>query len=200
MINKSLHREPINYWKLSVKKTMKALVIYGTRWGGTVNVAQKIGEVLKTEGCFVEVIDAKQSPENVDSYDLVIVGSGVRADKWTKESINFMKKNAELLRAKKTALFVSCQMADRNEQEVRDKAKKLYLEKTAEQYGLTPLAFGFFGGFLDFSKSHGLFVDVLIRVNRKSLRKNGLDTQKVLDTRDWSIIEAWAREVAKNAV
>jgi menaquinone-dependent protoporphyrinogen IX oxidase len=91
-------------------------------------------------------------------------------------------------------------MADRNEQEVRDKAKKLYLEKTAEQYGLTPLAFGFFGGFLDFSKSHGLFVDVLIRVNRKSLRKNGLDTQKVLDTRDWSIIEAWAREVAKNAV
>jgi menaquinone-dependent protoporphyrinogen IX oxidase len=179
---------------------MKALVIYGTRWGGTVNVAQKIGEVLKTEGCLVEVIDAKQNPKNVDSYDLVIVGSGVRADKWTKESINFLEKNAESLRAKKTALFVSCQMADRSEQEVRDKAKKLYLEKTAEQHGLKPVAFGFFGGFLDFSKSHGLFVDVLIRVNRKSLRKNGLDTRKVLDTRDWSIIEAWAREVAKNAV
>lgn len=179
---------------------MKALVIYGTRWGGTVNVAQKIGEALKNEGYFVEVIDAKQNPQDVESYDLVIVGSGMRADKWTKESINFLEKNAQVLRSKKTALFVSCQMADRTEQEVRDKAKKLYLEKTAEQYGLTPVACGFFGGFLDFSKSHGLIVDVLIRVNRKSLRKNGLDTQKVLDTRDWSIIEAWAREVAKKAV
>jgi menaquinone-dependent protoporphyrinogen IX oxidase len=53
---------------------MKALVIYGTRWGGTVNVAQKIGDALKTEGCLVDVVDAKQSPQNVDSYDLIIIG------------------------------------------------------------------------------------------------------------------------------
>lgn len=175
---------------------MKALVIYGTRWGGTVNVAEKIGQVLKDEGYSVDVVDAKQGPQNVDSYDLVIVGSGIRADKWTKETITFIKKNAELLMTKKTALFVSCQMVDGGK-ESQDKAKKLYLEKTVEQYGLKPIAFGFFGGFLDFSKSHGLLVDVLVRVNRKSLRKNGLDTSKVRDTRDWDIIETWARKVAK---
>ena len=50
---------------------------------------------------------------------------------------------------------------------------------------------------MDFSRSHGLFVDVIVRVNRKSLRKNGLDTSKVRDTRDWNVIEAWARKVAK---
>jgi menaquinone-dependent protoporphyrinogen IX oxidase len=183
-----------------VKKPMKALVIYGTRWGGTVNVAQKIGDALKTEGCLVDVVDAKQSSQNVDSYDLIIIGSGVRADKWTKETLNFLGKNADSLRTKKTGLFVSCHMADRSEKEVRDKAKKLYLEQTAEQYGLKPVAFGFFGGFLDFSKSHGLIVDVLIRVNGKSLRKNGLDTRKVLDTRNWAAIEAWAHETVKNAV
>jgi menaquinone-dependent protoporphyrinogen IX oxidase len=175
---------------------MKALVIYGTRWGGTVNVAEKIGDSLKDEGYFVEVFNAKQSPQNVNSYDLVIIGSGIRADKWTKEILNFLGKNAGTLKTKKIALFVSCQMAD-DGKESQDKAKKLYLEKTAEQYRLKPVAFGLFGGFLDFSKSHGLFVDVLVRVNRKSLRKNGLDTRKVRDTRDWRIIEAWAREVAK---
>lgn len=175
---------------------MKALVIYGTRWGGTVNIAEKIGEALKKEGYTVDVINAKQSPKNVEFYDLVIVGSGIRADKWTKETLNFIEKNAELLKTKRTALFVSCQMADGGK-ESQEKAKKKYLEKTAEQYGLKPLAFGFFGGFLDFSKSHGLFVDVLVRVNRKSLRKNGLDTRKVRDTRDWNIIEVWAREIAK---
>ena len=155
---------------------MKTLVIYGSRWGGTVKVAEKIGATLKAEGYSVNVVDAKRSPQNVDSYDFVIVGSGIRADKWTKEALNFIGKNAASLRTKKTALFVSCQMAG-GKQESQEKAKKLYLEKTAEQFGLKPVGFGLFGGFLDFSTSHGLFVDVLVRVNRKSLRKNGLDTK-----------------------
>ncbi len=176
---------------------MKALVLYGSRWGGTVGVAKKIGIVLKEESYSVDVIDAKHSPKNIESYDLVIIGSGIRADKWTKESLGFMEKNASYLRTKKTALFVSCQMADRVEPEVRDKAQKQYLEKTAAQYELKPVAYGFFGGFLDFSHSHGLIVDVMVRVNRNSLRKNGLDTRKVRDTRDWNSIEVWAREVAK---
>ena len=179
---------------------MKVLVIYGSRWGGTVNVAEKIGQILKTEGCDVEVFDAKQSPRNIDSYDLVIVGSGIRADKWTKETLIFLEKNSLALKTKKTALFVSCQMADRVEPDVRDKAKNQYLEKTAEQYGLKAIGYGFFGGFLDFNHSHGLIVDVMVRVNRKSLAKNGLDTTKVRDTRDWAAIEAWAREIVKTAV
>ena len=176
---------------------MRALVIYGTRWGSTVAVAEKIGEVLKQESYSVEVVDAKRSPKNIDSYDLFVVGSGVRADKWTKETMDFLEKNADVLKTKKTALFVSCQMADR-EKEAGGKAKTLYLEKVADQFGLKPVSLGFFGGFLDFSKSHGLLVDVLVRVNRKSLQKNGLDISKVHDTRDWGSIEAWARELAKN--
>ena len=176
---------------------MRALVIYGTRWGGTVAVAQKIGEALKAEGYSADVCDARQSPKNIESFDLVIVGSGVKADKWTKEAINFLEKNTLVLRTKKVALFVSCQMADRTEKEVREKAKMTYLEKVAEQFGLKPVSLGFFGGFLDFRRSHGLLVDVLIRVNRKSLKKNGLDTHVVHDTRDWDGIETWARKLAK---
>ena len=175
---------------------MKALVIYGTRWGGTTGIGEKIGDTLKKEGYVVDVLDSKHSPQSISLYDLVIVGSGIRADKWTKETLNFMEKNVKLLKTKRTAMFVSCQMAD-GKKESQEKAKKLYLEKTAEQFGLKPLAFGLFGGFLDFSKSHGLFVDVLVRVNRRSLRKNGLDTKKVRDTRDWNTIEVWTREVAK---
>ena len=178
---------------------MRALVIYGTRWGGTVKIAEKIGSALNDEGYIADVFNAKKKPQNVDQYDLVIIGSGIRADKWTKEALNFIEKNIELLMTKKTALFVSCQMADGGK-ESQDKANKIYLERTAVQYGLKPVKFGLFGGFLDFSKSHGLFVDILVRVNRNSLRKNGLDTKKVRDTRDWNIIDAWTRQVAKTAL
>ena len=45
----------------------------------------------------------------------------------------------------------------------------------------------------------GLLVDIIVRVNGRNLRKNGLDTRRVLDTRDWAEIEAWAVEVT-NAV
>lgn len=181
-------------------KSVKAIVIYGSRWGGTVAIAQKIGQTIAIEGYFVDVIDAKKPLKKLESYDLFIIGSGMRADKWTKETLTFMEKNAALLQNRKTALFVSCQMADRVEPEVRDKAKNQYLEKTAKQYGLKPIGYGFFGGFLDFHHSHGLIVDVMVRVNRKSLAKNGLDTTKVRDTRDWVAIEAWAREIVKSAI
>ena len=177
---------------------MRAIVIYGTRWGGTVNIAEKIGSVLTDEGYSVDVFDAKKNPQKVDQYDLFIIGSGIRADKWTREVLNFIEKNVNLLMSKKIALFVSCQMAD-GKKEAQDKAKEIYLERIASQYSLKPVSFGLFGGFLDFSKSHGLFVDILVRVNRNRLRKNGLDTKKVRDTRDWKIIEIWARQVAKTA-
>ncbi len=178
---------------------MRALVVYGTRWGGTVGVAQKIGDTLTKQGITTEVTDAKKNPQSIDAYDLVVVGSGLRADKWTKETLGFLQKNAAALQNRKTALFVSCQMADRTEEEVREKAKNQYLNQVAEQFGLKPISYGFFGGFLDFSQSHGLIVDIMVRVNRKSLKKNGLDTKKVHDTRCWSSIEAWARELAKLA-
>jgi len=177
---------------------LKALVVYGTRWGGTVSVAKNVGEALKEAGSEVDVVNAKANVPQVDSYDLVVVGSGVRADKWTKETLRFLKKNADTLKTKKTALFVSCQMAD-CEGEAREKAEQAYLWKVVERYGLHPVSCGFFGGFLDFSKSHGLLVDIIVRVNRRNLRKNGLDTSKIYDTRCWSSIKAWGLEVAEKA-
>lgn len=178
---------------------MKALVVYGTRWGGTVGVAEKIGDSLRKAGYTVDVVDAKKKPPRADLYDLVVVGSGIRADSWTREALKFLGKNACILEDKKTALFVSCQMADNEEEEAREKAKRKYLVKIAEKYGLSPIAYGFFGGFMDFSNSHGLLVDIMVRVNRRKLLKNGLDVSKVYDTRDWNKIEAWAHELATAA-
>ena len=121
-------------------------------------VAEKIGDSLRKANFKVDVVDAGRNPSKADLYDLVVVGSGIRADSWTKEALQFLKKNAPILRMKKTALFVSCQMADRKEEEAREKAKRKYLMKISEKYGLNPISYGFFGGFMDFSKSHGLLV------------------------------------------
>lgn len=177
---------------------MNVLVLYGTRWRGTEKVAQTIGKAIQEAGNTVEVIDAKKAPETIDAYDLILVGSGLRADKWTRESEAFIEKNAEALKTKKMALYVSCSMADRKD-DGYNVGKKRYLDDFAAKYNLSPIAMGYFGGLMDFSYSHGLLVDVIVRVNRRNLRKNGLNTAAVHDTRDWAAIEAWGKEVAKLA-
>ncbi len=177
---------------------LNALVVYGTRWGGTEKVAQTIGKALCDDGFTVEVADAKKAPASIEGYDLVLIGSGLSSDKWTKESLAFIEKNLNALKTKKMALYVSCSMADRKD-EGYEVGRKRYLDTTAEKYGLSPIAMGYFGCLMDFSYSHGLLVDIIVRVNRKNLRKNGLDTARVHDTRDWAAIEAWGHEVAKLA-
>jgi menaquinone-dependent protoporphyrinogen IX oxidase len=177
---------------------LNVLVLYGTRWNGTQKVAEVIGKALQDEGNAVKVVDAKNAPLRIEAYDLILVGSGLRADKWTKESEAFIEKNAVALRAKKLALYVSCSMADRKD-DGYNVGKKRYLDDFASKYSLTPIAMGYFGGLMDFSYSHGLIVDIIVRVNRRNLRKNGLDTASVHDTRDWAAIEAWGHEVARTA-
>ena len=74
-------------------------------------------------GYTVDVVEATENPPSANGYDFVVVGSGIRADKWTKETLNFIEKNAQELRIKKAALFVNCQMANRKD-EGRKKRKK----------------------------------------------------------------------------
>ena len=172
---------------------MKALVVYGTRWGGTTDIAETIGETLNHCGYVVDVVDAKKSQPEIDPYDLVIVGSGISMGKWTKEVMSFLEKNATGLESKKTACFVSCGMVLR--QQGREKALQDYLVKIAEKYCLSPVSYGVFGGFLDFDKSHGFLGNFFVNSSKKKLQKMGVDTTRPYDFRNWDAIRSWTRKL-----
>ncbi len=174
---------------------MKALVVYGTRWGGTAGVAERIGDTLRREDYTVEVVDAKDRPPSPDAYDLVIVGSGISAGRWTKEATRYLKKNSVSLRERRTALFVSCGAG--GDEELREQGRQDFLVRVAEKNGLSPVIFGLFGGLYDFTKSHGLFGNIMLNVAKKELQEKGVDTSKPYDFRDWTQIEAWTREIAE---
>jgi menaquinone-dependent protoporphyrinogen oxidase len=179
------------------KTAKKVLLVYGTRWGGTIDLAKKIADTLRSENFLVDAFNAHDKLPNVQDYEVVIVGSGIRADQWTKESLTFLEKTAEALREKKTALFVSCSMVDRVEKEVREEAKDAYLMKVAQKYGLKPIAYGFFGGIMNMKQSHGLLADLIVRFNSRNLKRHGLNTMGVTDTRNWQQIEGWTLELIK---
>ena len=63
----------------------KVLVAYGSRHGGTRGIAERIGEVLRTEGLDVEVAAADHVTDVADA-DAFVVGSGVYMGSWLKEA------------------------------------------------------------------------------------------------------------------
>ena len=74
----------------------KVLVVYASRHGATRGIAQRIGDVLRTEGLEVDVAPADHA-SGVGAADAVVVGSAVYMGTWAKEAVEFVKRNEVML-------------------------------------------------------------------------------------------------------
>lgn len=194
---------------------MKALIVYGTRYGATESTVKEIKEVLEKAGIEVRVVDATQEKvEGIAEYGLIIVGSGIKVGRWVKEAERFLKDHKSELRTKKLALFVSSgtwpmyeeggPFADAPGESrtskmlkiTREDALEKYVAKKARKYSLEPVSMGLFGGLLDFDSVGGLW-GRMMRGLREDLKERGVDTSKPYDNRDLEAIRRWAKELAK---
>jgi menaquinone-dependent protoporphyrinogen oxidase len=174
---------------------MKALIVYGTRYGTAAEIAEEIGRVMKNDGAEVDLVDSKGFKDfDVSLYDLVVVGSGIKIGKWTKGSLKFLKDNKSALSERNVALFVTCGAA--NEEDKKDEARKNYLKKVAQENLINePVAMGLFGSVYDPEIKQGLMYKVTMKFIKKELEKQGIDTNKRHDYRDWDEIRAWAHDL-----
>ena len=178
---------------------MKALIVYGTRYGTATEIAEEIGKVMENEGAEVDLVDSRGLKDyDISPYDLVVIGSGIKIGKWTKGSLKFLEKNKSALSNKKVALFVTCGAA--NDEKTIPEGQEKYLDNIAEKYlsGKT-IALGLFGSVYDPNLKHGLMYKLATKfIIKKELDKRGIDTSKRVDYRDWDEIRAWARNLAVN--
>lgn len=174
---------------------MKALVVYGTRYGTATGIAEEISRVLKDKGVEVNLKDARKLKNyDIAPYDLVVIGSGIKIGKWTKGSLKFLKDNKNALKDKKIALFVTCGAA--NDPKTVDEGQEKYLDDVADKYlSNKPVATGLFGSLYDPDAKHGLLHKMTLRSIKKELEKQGKDITKCHDYRDWDKIGAWARSL-----
>lgn len=175
---------------------MKALVIYGTRYGTAAEIAEEIARVIMEEGVKVDLVNVEGIKDcDVSPYDLVIAGSGIKMGKWTKKALKFLQNNKSALESKKVALFVSCGAA--NEEKNRGEGQAKYLDEVAAKNLMNkPVATGLFGSVYDPEAKHGLMYNFTMRFVKKELEKQGIDTTKRHDYRDWDEIRAWACNLA----
>jgi menaquinone-dependent protoporphyrinogen oxidase len=176
---------------------MKALIVYGTRYGTATEIAEEIARVIQEEGIDADLEDARNLKNyDVTPYDLVVVGSGIKIGKWTKKSLKFLQDNKNDLAEKKVALFVTCGAA--NEEDTLAEGQEKYLDDVATKNLINkPVATGLFGSVYDPDAKHGVMFKLVNRSIRKNLEKEGIDTSKRQDYRDWDEIRAWARNLAE---
>lgn len=177
---------------------MKALVAYGSRYGSAEEIAEEIRKVLENEGVEVDLVNLRKNKvDSISPYDLIVVGSGIKMGKWTKEPLKFLEKNKSTLQDKKIALFVSCGAALEGKEKIEE-AMELYLEKVArENLEIEHVSMGLFGGVFDPNGNHGLMYKMAMKMAKKGFEEKGIDTSKRYDYRDWDEIRAWTRNLAK---
>ena len=84
----------------------QVLVAYATKYGATVEIAEKIGQVLRQAGLPTDVLPAG-SVGDLSPYRAVVLGSAVYIGQWRKEAAKFLEANEQDLAQLPVWLFSS---------------------------------------------------------------------------------------------
>jgi menaquinone-dependent protoporphyrinogen oxidase len=76
---------------------MLVLVVYGSKRGGTAELARMIGKAFAERGWSVEVRPASDVT-TVTGADAVVVGGALYVNRWHRDAVRFVKKHAAALR------------------------------------------------------------------------------------------------------
>jgi len=181
----------------------KVLIGFGTRFGATEEVTHRIAEILRQHSNHVQAENLRKNknPPTPQEFDGVIIASGMKMDKWTKEPKSYIKKHRNFLEDPKRifGLFVCSVLVVQN----YDEAVKRYLEQTLVEVGIPDdkkhIIYDAFGGVMDFSKSSnmGFFDTRALRMGAMEMKKESEGSFQYNpdgrnDFRDWNKIAKFA--------
>jgi menaquinone-dependent protoporphyrinogen oxidase len=179
----------------------KVLILFGTRFGSTQEVCERIADILEDKGIQTLMLNLEDSTSrdaaNLEEFDGLMVASGIRAGKMTKETRNFIEANSDYLKAMNMPLgfFVSSGMATTPEKIA--KFREEYIEDYLDQYNIEPDLYDVFGGVIDLSADSNLGFFAKKMVKEISEQDPKIKPNQKNDLRDWEQIRAFAEKYAK---
>jgi len=156
-----------------------------------------MSQTARELGVQVDVVNLDEDtpfPEP-EEYDLVIIGSGIRAGQWKKEPLEYIEQKMSSLSKTKVALFVVSGYAGNPEKVAEAQAE--YLDSMPEKYpGLSPISTALIGGVFEFKK-YNLVIRALVKNIVKSQMSPGEEIPEKIDFRDWDMIRDWIKELVQ---
>ena len=178
----------------------RILIAYRSRYQSTAETAGKLATFLEEErNLNVSLFNLCKVNEKSwpllerEEFDGVIVGTGIRIGKWTKEVKQFVKINKDAIKDLKIlfGFFINCGYA--SDPKYYPIAMKQFLEAKFRKLRFFPDISDAFGGVFDFSPTSSLsFLDkqILKRGARDLVMK--IDYTQRNDYRDWDQIYGFA--------
>ena len=158
----------------------KILIVYGTRFGSTEEISIHFEQILEKKGFLVDLVNLKtkgNGKPKIHQYSGVLIGSGIRITRWTKEAKNFLKTNIKDINKKRMFVGIFLSSGEASDPEKRPEIIKKYLIKVFKELGLDlgdHIFYDAFGGVYDLSKNTNLSW-----INRKMLRTVAKEDPKI---------------------
>lgn len=135
---------------------MKTLIIYASKTGTTEKCAKNLKIQLKD----ATVMNIYTQNEDMNKYDLIVIGSPIRIGMIDKKIKNFLTKNKENLKSKKTAYFICCGF--------NENWKTYYEQNIPKDLLDSAITYDTFGGEMDLQKQKG-FDKLITKVVSKNM-------------------------------
>ena len=160
------------------------LVAYASKRGGTREIAERIGEVLREAGLDADVRPAGRL-NDLEGYGAVVLGSGVYIGRWRRSAARFLKRHRQTLAGMPVWFFSSGPTGEGDPVKAAGGWRfPKALQPAAEEIG--PRDVALFHGTLDESE--------LNFIERWMIKNVGAPLG---DFRDWDAISAWAESIAE---
>ena len=168
---------------------MSVLVVYGSRYGATRGIAERLGTTLRACG---HEVDVQEASPLVDAtpYDAFVIGSAAYRGSWLKGPVEFVMRHVDVLAERPVWLFSSGPLGtSRTDDQGRDLVGATRPRQFAElEEALLPRDMRVFYGALDPDR-----LDFRDRMARRL--PAGRRLLPAGDFRDWKAMDAWAREI-----
>jgi menaquinone-dependent protoporphyrinogen oxidase len=175
----------------------QVLIAYASRFGSSSEIAQGISDTL-VDDFQVDLLDLKSKSETespLSDYVGIIVGSGIKMGRWTKEARKFLEGNKGILNQTLLGVFVSS--GEASNPKTYEQAKQQYIVDILEKNQLmnSNVLYEAFGGVFDFSEtSNYSFLErkILQKIADSSSSGFVVKDGKLNDFRNWQLIREWA--------
>ena len=178
--------------------TPRVLIIFGTSYGQTEKIGNRIAAELQRRGIAVELCNAAQGRPSLtpEQYSGVVVGSSLIAHGHQPSIKQFVRDHVSTLNALPTAFYQVSASAGSSSRQGRMAAQRI-LDDFLSSNGWTPLLSASIAGAINYTR-----YNLLLRwyMKRASAKNGGAtDTSRDHEYTDWAQVDRFAAVIA-NAI